>query len=116
MAAPANVTDEIRSIVGPKGVVAPEDWAPYVREWRQRWNGRPAMVVAPADARAVPRAAVSRLAEQAYMFVARDTRFLWTPVEVLGESGAQSVVRGPLEPDARVVVSGIAALKAQLAD
>ena len=51
MAAPANVTDEIRSIVGPKGVVAPEDWAPFVREWRQRWNGRPAMVVAPADAR-----------------------------------------------------------------
>lgn len=51
MAAPANVSDEIRSIVGPKGVVAPEDWAPYVREWRQRWNGRPAMVVAPADAR-----------------------------------------------------------------
>jgi FAD/FMN-containing dehydrogenase len=55
MAAAANVTDEIRSIVGPKGVVAPEDWAPYVREWRQRWNGRPAMVVAPADAQEAAR-------------------------------------------------------------
>ncbi|MBX9607303.1 MAG: efflux RND transporter periplasmic adaptor subunit, partial [Gammaproteobacteria bacterium] len=71
---------------------------------------------APADARAVPRAAVSRVAEQAYVFVARDTRFLWTPVEVLGESGAHSVIRGPLEQGERVVVSGIAALKAQLAD
>jgi len=55
MAAPANVTDEIRSIVGPKGVVPPEDWAPYVREWRQRWNGRPAMIVAPADAQEAAR-------------------------------------------------------------
>lgn len=71
---------------------------------------------APADARAVPRDAVSRVAEQAYVFVARDTRFLWTPVEVLGESGALSVIRGPLEQGERVVVSGIAALKAQLAD
>lgn len=51
MAAPANVMDEIRSIVGPRGVVDPEDWTPYIREWRQRWNGRPTMVVAPADAR-----------------------------------------------------------------
>lgn len=51
MAAPANVMDEIRSIVGPKGVVDPGDWTPYIREWRQRWNGRPTMVVAPADAR-----------------------------------------------------------------
>lgn len=71
---------------------------------------------APADARAVPRAAVSRMAERAFVFVARGDSFLWTPVEVLGESGAQSVIRGSLEAGERVVVSGIAALKAQLAD
>ena len=40
----------IAAIVGDKGVVAPEDAAPYLSEWRGRWPGAAAMIVAPARA------------------------------------------------------------------
>ncbi len=50
MNAPENVIDEVRAIVGPQGVIEPEDWTPFVKEWRGRWHGNPAMVVAPASA------------------------------------------------------------------
>lgn len=39
----------IAEIVGSKGVVAGEDAAPFLSEWRNRWPGEAAMIVAPAS-------------------------------------------------------------------
>ncbi|MEM8771865.1 MAG: FAD-binding oxidoreductase [Pseudomonadota bacterium] len=45
--------DAIADIVGPKGVVSVDEWAPYLTEWRGRWTGKPAMIVAPATTQEV---------------------------------------------------------------
>ena len=44
-----NVVSMIQAVVGPKGVIARDDYAPYLREWRDRWHGQAAMIVAPAS-------------------------------------------------------------------
>ena len=41
--------DAIRAIVGPKGVFEGEDAAPFLSEWRGRWPGSAALIVAPAS-------------------------------------------------------------------
>lgn len=74
------------------------------------------LLPAPAGALGVPRAALTRVAEQAYLFVQRSTGFVWLPVAVLGESGEQSVVSGELAVGEAVVSSGVSALKALLED
>lgn len=48
-----SVRDAIKAIVGPKGIVAPEDADPYLREWRARWRGEAAMIVQPASTQQV---------------------------------------------------------------
>ena len=47
--APAkDALDAIRAIVGPKGIVDGSDAAPFLSEWRGRWPGEAALIVAPA--------------------------------------------------------------------
>ncbi|WP_428410093.1 FAD-binding oxidoreductase [Hyphococcus sp.] len=41
--------DAIRTIVGPKGVYEGADAAPFLSEWRGRWPGEAALIVAPAS-------------------------------------------------------------------
>ncbi len=41
--------DAIRAIVGPKGIYEGEDGAPFLSEWRSRWPGKAALIVAPAS-------------------------------------------------------------------
>ncbi len=41
--------DAIRAIVGPKGVFEGDDAAPFLSEWRSRWPGKAALIVAPAS-------------------------------------------------------------------
>ncbi len=43
----------IRAIVGEKGVIEGNDQAPFLSEWRGRWPGEAAMIVAPASTREV---------------------------------------------------------------
>ncbi|MCK5748362.1 MAG: hydroxyacid dehydrogenase, partial [Oricola sp.] len=40
--------DAIRAIVGPKGIYEGDDAAPFLSEWRSRWPGKAALIVAPA--------------------------------------------------------------------
>ncbi len=46
---PQNALDAIARAVGEKGVVAPDDAAPFLSEWRGRWPGEAAMIVTPAS-------------------------------------------------------------------
>ncbi|MFQ5563326.1 MAG: FAD-binding oxidoreductase [Parvularculaceae bacterium] len=46
--APA-VLDAIRDVVGPKGVIEGDDREPFLSEWRKRWPGEAALIVAPAS-------------------------------------------------------------------
>ena len=39
----------IRAIVGEKGVITGDDQTPFLTEWRGRWPGKAAMIVAPAS-------------------------------------------------------------------
>ncbi|PQA87726.1 FAD-binding oxidoreductase [Hyphococcus luteus] len=41
--------DAIRALVGPKGIFEGEDAAPFLSEWRSRWPGKAALIVAPAS-------------------------------------------------------------------
>lgn len=43
----------IRAIVGEKGVIEGNDQAPFLSEWRGRWPGEAAMIVAPASTKQV---------------------------------------------------------------
>lgn len=45
----AGAAEAIAAIVGEKGVIAETDWAAFNAEWRNRWRGRPSMIVAPAS-------------------------------------------------------------------
>lgn len=45
--------DAIGAIVGEKGVIAESDAAPFLSEWRGRWPGKAAMIVAPASTQQV---------------------------------------------------------------
>jgi len=49
-APPQAALDAIARAVGEKGVIAPEDSAPFLSEWRGRWPGEAAMIVTPASA------------------------------------------------------------------
>lgn len=46
---PQAALDAISRIVGEKGVVAPDDAAPFLSEWRGRWPGKAAMIVTPGS-------------------------------------------------------------------
>ena len=46
---PQEALDAIRNVVGPKGVFEGDDAAPFLSEWRDRWPGEAAMIVAPAS-------------------------------------------------------------------
>lgn len=48
-----DVLEAIRAVVGEKGVIEGEDQIPLLTEWRKRWPGRAAMVVAPASTQEV---------------------------------------------------------------
>jgi FAD/FMN-containing dehydrogenase len=45
----------IRNAVGPKGVIEGADRAPFLSEWRERWPGEAALIVAPASTEEVSR-------------------------------------------------------------
>lgn len=45
--------EAISAIVGEKGIVQPADAAPFLSEWRGRWPGEAAMIVAPATTQEV---------------------------------------------------------------
>ncbi len=45
----AQSLDAIRDIVGPKGIFEGDDRAPFLSEWRGRWPGEAALIVAPAS-------------------------------------------------------------------
>lgn len=44
----AEALDAIRAVVGPRGVFEGDDAAPFLSEWRGRWPGEAALIVAPA--------------------------------------------------------------------
>src|SRR5690348_1622996 len=45
-----SLIDSIRAIVGPAGVLtSPDEIGPYARDWRKRYQGKPAAVVKPAS-------------------------------------------------------------------
>ncbi|MEM8937176.1 MAG: FAD-binding oxidoreductase [Pseudomonadota bacterium] len=46
---PEGVLNAIATAVGPRGVIAGEDGAPFLTEWRSRWPGQAALIVAPAS-------------------------------------------------------------------
>ncbi|CAK9039463.1 D-2-hydroxyglutarate--pyruvate transhydrogenase DLD2 (D-2HG--pyruvate transhydrogenase DLD2) (Actin-interacting protein 2) (D-lactate dehydrogenase [cytochrome] 2 [Durusdinium trenchii] len=46
---PLQVLEAIRAVVGPKGVYEGADSAPFLSEWRGRWPGEAALIVAPAS-------------------------------------------------------------------
>ncbi|MHA7872633.1 MAG: FAD-binding oxidoreductase, partial [Hyphococcus sp.] len=52
-APPEAALSAIRAIVGPKGVFEGDDRAPFLSEWRGRWPGEAALIVAPASTREV---------------------------------------------------------------
>ncbi len=74
------------------------------------------LLPAPPASLAVPRSAVTRVAEQSYVFVQRASGYVCLPVSVVGDSGAHSVVSGALVDGDTVVVGGVSALKALLED
>ena len=43
------ILETITKIVGPKGVITGDDAIPHLSEWRKRWTGRAAMIVAPTS-------------------------------------------------------------------
>ncbi len=45
----SDILAPIANITGAKGVILDDDQAPYLTEWRERWPGKAAMVVAPAS-------------------------------------------------------------------
>ena len=48
--APTDVLDRLKAVVGPSGYLDdPEEMAPYCIGWRDRWNGRAALVLRPAS-------------------------------------------------------------------
>lgn len=50
----SDVLDRLKAVVGPKGVVAgPLAQAPYLQEWRNRWQGKTPLIVRPATAEQV---------------------------------------------------------------
>ncbi|MFN0023696.1 MAG: FAD-binding oxidoreductase [Parvularculaceae bacterium] len=62
-ALPDGAAEAIAAIVGGKGVVPESDWATFNVEWRRRWKGAPAMIVAPGsveEASALVRACAQR--------------------------------------------------------
>jgi FAD/FMN-containing dehydrogenase len=40
---------EIAAALGPGGVLARDDWGPFLEEWRGRWRGAPSLIAAPAS-------------------------------------------------------------------
>lgn len=86
----ADAADAIAAIVGPNGVVAPGDWAPFNIEWRRRWQGAPAMIVAPGTV-AETAALVRICAEQ---------RIAITP-----QGGNTGLVGGQIATNGEVLVS-----------
>ncbi|MEW6294649.1 MAG: efflux RND transporter periplasmic adaptor subunit, partial [Pseudomonadota bacterium] len=67
---------------------------------------------APAGAWQLPPAAVTRHQGQAWIFLAASEGYQPLAVEVLDESAAATTVAGALPADAKVVVKGVATLKA----
>ncbi len=60
---PAGAAETIAAIVGQKGVVPEADWPAFNVEWRKRWQGAPALIVAPgsvAETAALVRACADR--------------------------------------------------------
>jgi FAD/FMN-containing dehydrogenase len=51
----AEILDQIRGVVGPKGVVAADAAVPYLTEWRRRWRGETPLIVVPASVEEVAR-------------------------------------------------------------
>ncbi len=45
--------EAIAAVVGPKGVITGDDAKPFLKEWRDRWPGHAAMIVAPASTQEV---------------------------------------------------------------
>ncbi|MEL7490650.1 MAG: FAD-binding oxidoreductase [Pseudomonadota bacterium] len=58
----AGALDAIADIVGPKGVFHGDEAAPFLSEWRDRWPGKAALIVAPTSTQEV--AAVVKLCAQ----------------------------------------------------
>ncbi|WP_416896675.1 MAG: FAD-binding oxidoreductase [Minwuia sp.] len=47
---PDTVIERLKAAVGPKGVIDnPEDMTPYLVEWREKWQGKAALVVRPGS-------------------------------------------------------------------
>ncbi|MEO0398396.1 MAG: FAD-binding oxidoreductase [Pseudomonadota bacterium] len=44
------LAERFDALLGPKGVLGPDDAAPMLEEWRGRWHGEPAIVVTPGSA------------------------------------------------------------------
>jgi membrane fusion protein, heavy metal efflux system len=64
-----------------------------------------------SGALAVPSAAIVRTDGRAYVFGSQDGRLMVLPVEVLGEDGTRTYIRGDLAAGLRVAIGGIASLK-----
>ena len=74
------------------------------------------LLPAPPDALAVPRAAITRVGDEASVFVQQPSGFERVPVTLHGDLGASSVVSGKLKVGDAVVVNGVSSLKALQAE
>ncbi|WP_288412182.1 FAD-binding oxidoreductase [uncultured Herbaspirillum sp.] len=84
---------QLRSIVGDAGLVtAPEEQASYVKDWLNKWHGRVAVVVRPADT--AQTAEVVRLCHQTH-----------TPIVTQGGNTGMSGGATPDDSGAQVIVS-----------
>ncbi|MEZ5920653.1 MAG: FAD-binding oxidoreductase [Parvularculaceae bacterium] len=52
---PPDVIEKLKAVLGPKGIVAPEEWGPLTHELRGRWAGEPSFVAAPASTKEAAR-------------------------------------------------------------
>jgi len=87
---PHGAAEAIAAIVGPRGVVPASEWAPYNIEWRKRWQGAPAMVIAPGNV--AEAAALVRLCA--------DRRIAMTP-----QGGNTGLVGGQIATKGEVLVA-----------
>jgi FAD/FMN-containing dehydrogenase len=81
---------EIAAALGPKSLIAREDWAPYLEEWRGRWHGAPSLIAAPGS--------TEEAARLVRLCAAR--RIAMTPI-----GGNTGLVGGQMATDGEVLVS-----------
>lgn len=99
---PATQTVKLRAQLAPTASLLPG----------QRVIATLKLPAAPADALEIPRAALVRNGEEAWVYVAAEKGFRRVPVEVLSQSAETAVVTGTLRDGDQVATRGVSSLKA----